>query len=182
MSPAARPPRLVVITGSSGVGKSSLARALQEDLLPDQWLHFSFDTLFYCLPNSIVLRVDQHNDRSLVDSRGIAASSHACVRTLLDRGHGVIFDAVIMSENGAKGLLQAFEGLEPMYVALTCSWVQIRNRTLARGDRTLEEAEFGFKNAGGHLRAHHTFDTTSATAEEIAARLAVHVRASAGGG
>jgi chloramphenicol 3-O phosphotransferase len=176
------PPSLVVITGSSGVGKSSLARALQEQLLPDQWFHFSFDTLFYCLPNSIVLRVDQYNDRSLVDSRAIAASSHACVRTLLERGHKVIFDAVIMSENGAKGVLQAFEEYEPMYVALTCSWEQIRNRTLARGDRTLEEAEFGFKNAGGHLRAHHTFDTTSATAEEIAVRLAVHVRGSAKGG
>ena len=91
----------------------------------------------------------------------------------------MIFDTVIMSEKGAKSLLQAFQELEPMYVALTCSWEQLRNRTLARGDRTLEEAEFGFKNAGGHLRVHHTFDSTSATAEEIAARLAVHMRASA---
>jgi len=176
------PPRLVVITGSSGVGKSTLARALQEQLLPDQWLHFSFDTLFYCLPSSIVLRVDQHNDRSLVDSRAIAASSHACVRTLIEREHKVIFDTVIMSENGANGVRQAFEEYDPMYVALTCSWEQIRNRTLARGDRTIEEAEFGFKNAGRHLRANHTFDTTGATPEEIAARLAVHVRASAIGG
>jgi chloramphenicol 3-O phosphotransferase len=178
MRPAATPPRLVVITGSSGVGKSSLARALQEELLPDQWLHFSFDTLFYCLPSSIVLRVDQHNDRSLVDSRAIAASSHACVRTLLERGHNVIFDTVIMSEKGARSLLQAFNELDPMVVALTCSWEQIRNRTLARGDRTLEEAELGFRSAGGHLQVHHTFDSTSVTAEEIAARLAVHLRAS----
>jgi chloramphenicol 3-O-phosphotransferase len=90
----------------------------------------------------------------------------------------VIFDTVIVSEKGATSLLQAFQELDPMYVALTCSWEQIRRRTLARGDRTLEEAEFGFKNAGGHLRAHHTFDSTSATAEEISARLAVHVQPS----
>lgn len=175
-------PRLVVITGSSGVGKSSLARALQEELLPDQWLHFSFDSLFYCLPRSIVLRVDQHNDRSLVDSRSIAASSHACVRTLLERGHRIIFDTVIVSEKGATGLVQAFEDFQPMYVALTCSWEAIRDRTLARGDRTLEEAEFGYRNAAGQLRSHHTFDSTRAPPEEIAARLAAYVRASAGGG
>lgn len=99
------PLRLVVITGSSGVGKSSLARALQEELLPDQWLHFSVDSLFYCLPSSIVLRVDQYNDWSLVDSRAIIDSSHACVRTLLEQGHRVIFDTVITSEKAATGLL-----------------------------------------------------------------------------
>jgi len=97
---------------------------------------------------------------------------------LLERGHNVIFDTVIMSEKGARSLLQAFNELDPMVVALTCSWEQIRNRTLARGDRTLEEAELGFRSAGGHLQVHHTFDSTSVTAEEIAARLAVRLRAS----
>lgn len=168
--------RLIVITGSSGVGKSSLAQALQEELLPDQWLHFSVDSLFYCLPRSIVLRVDQHNDRSLVDSKSIVTGAHACVRTLLDQGHKVIFDTVIMSQKGAKGLLAAFDGFEPLLVALTCSWEEIKRRTLARGDRTLEEVEHGYKNAGGHLSCHRTFDSTSASAQQIAVQLAMHIR------
>ena len=167
---------LVIITGGSGVGKSSLAQALQEVLLPDQWLHFSVDSLFYCLPRSIVLRVDQHNDRSLVDSKVIVRSAHACVRTLLNQGHKVIFDTVIMSETGAKGLLAAFADFEPILVALTCSWDEIRKRTLARGDRTLAEAEHGYKNAGGHLRTHHTFDSTGVSPQQIAEQLAMHVR------
>lgn len=168
--------RLVVITGSSGVGKSSLARALQEELLPEQWLHFSVDTLFYCLPRSIVSRVDQHNDRTLLDSKAIVRSAHACVKTLLDQGHPVIFDTVIMSETGARGLLAAFEGMEPLYVELTCAWEVIKARTLARGDRTLEEAEHGYRSARGHLDAHHVFDSTRASAEQIAGQLAKHVR------
>ena len=168
--------KLIVITGSSGVGKSSLAQALQEELLPVQWLHFSVDSLFYCLPRSIVLRVDKHNDRSLVDSRAIVTSARACVRTLLEQGHKVIFDTVIMSEKGAKSLLVAFDAFEPLLVALTCSWDEIMRRTLARGDRTLEEAEHGYKNAVGHLCTHHTFDSTSASAAHIAEQLAMHVR------
>ena len=160
---------LIVITGSSGVGKSTLAHALQEELLPDHWLHFSVDSLFYCLPRSVVLRVDQQNDWSLVDSRAIVGAAYACARTLLNHGHRVIFDAVILAESGAKEMLRAFDGLGPLLVELTCSWDEIARRTLARGDRTLAEAEHGYRNAGGHLKADHAFDTSNASAEQIAA-------------
>ena len=170
---------LIVITGSSGVGKSTLARALQEELLPVQWLHFSVDSVFYCLPPSIVARVDQHNERSLVDSKAIVRSAHACVRTLLGQGHKVIFDTVLMSEAGGKNLMAAFAEFEPILVALTCSWDEIKKRTVARGDRTLAEAEYGFNNSSGHLGVHHTFDTTAKSPQQVAESLAVHVRGGA---
>ena len=168
--------KLIVITGSSGVGKSTLAQALQEELLPDHWLHISVDTIFYCLPRSVVLRVDHENDHSLVDSKAIVTSAYACARTLLDRAHKVIFDAVILSEKGAQGMLRAFDGFDPLLVELTCSWDEIEKRTLARGDRTLAEAEHGYKNARGRLGAHHTFDSTSMSAQQIAAQLATIMR------
>ena len=168
--------KLIVITGSSGVGKSTLARALQEELLPDQWLHFSVDTIFYCLPRSVVLRVDHENDRSLVDAKAIVTGAYACARTLLDLAHKVIFDAVILTEKGAQEMLRAFDGFDPLLVELTCSWEEIEKRTLARGDRTLAEAEHGYRNAGGRLDAHYTFDSTSASAEQIAAQIATIVR------
>lgn len=167
---------LIVITGSSGVGKSTLARALQEELLPDHWLHFSVDSLFYCLPRSVVLRVDQQNERSLVDSRAIINAAYACTKTLLDVGHRVIFDAVILADNGAKRMLHAFDGLDPLLVELTCSWNEIERRTLARGDRTLAEAEHGYRNAGGHLSADYVFDSSNVSAEHIAAKLAARMR------
>ena len=46
--------RLIVIEGGSGTGKSSLAGSLQERFQPQQWLHFSVDTLLYCLPGSVL--------------------------------------------------------------------------------------------------------------------------------
>jgi chloramphenicol 3-O phosphotransferase len=170
------PRKLIVITGSSGVGKSTLARALQEELLPDHWLHFSVDTIFYCLPRSVVRRVDHENDRSMVDAKAICTGAYACAGTLLDLAHKVIFDAVILSEKGAQEMLRAFDGFDPLLVELTCSWEEIEKRTLARGDRTLAEAEHGYRNAGGRLGAHHTFDSTSASAEQIAAQLATIMR------
>lgn len=167
---------LIVITGSSGVGKSALARALQEELLPDHWLHFSVDSIFYCLPRSIVLRVDKQNDRSAVDSRAIIEGAYACARTLLNLGHRIVFDAVILTKKGANELRSAFEEFDPLFVELTCSWQEIERRTLARGDRTLAEAKHGHSSAGGHLPIHHSFDSTADLPQQIARQLSVALR------
>ncbi len=164
-------PRLVVITGSSGVGKSSLAQALQEALLPAHWLHFSVDTLFYCLPRSVVARADQHNDWAAVDSRTLVASAHACVQTLLGRGHDVIFDAVVTSRTGEEALAMAFAGHPCLRVHLGCTWEEIERRTLARGDRTLAEARHGHQNVVRPSVHHHHFDTTGRQARDIAVEL-----------
>ncbi len=167
--------QLIVIFGSSGVGKTTLARALQEDLLPDPWLYFSVDTVFYCLARSAVLRVHELNDHSSVDSRAIVSAAYACAKTLLELGHKLVFDAVILSERGGREMLDAFAGFEPLLVELTCSWPEIHRRTLDRGDRTVEEAEHGYRNARGHLTPHLAFDTTNISPEIIAASLAVAV-------
>ena len=165
-------PRHVVITGSSGVGKSTLSQALQEALLPAQWLHFSADTLFYCLPRSVMARVDQHNDWAAVDSRTLVASAYACVQTLLGRGHDVVFDAVITSRTGEEALAAAFGDHRPLRVHLGCAWEEIERRTLARGDRTLAEARHGYENVVVPSGPHHHFDTTGRHAQEIAVELA----------
>lgn len=167
---------LIVVTGSSGVGKSTLARALQEQLLPEQWLHFSVDTLFYCLPASVTQRVDQHNDGSQMSGPSVVASALACVRTLLEKGHKVIYDAVVVSDKGASGLMGALLDHDPFIVELTCGWEEIERRTRARGDRTVEEAQMGFRHARGHLQPHHSFDTTAAAPDQIAKHLAALFR------
>lgn len=173
--------KLIVLVGSSGVGKSSLARALQEQLLPQLWFHFSVDTLFYCLPASVTRRADRDNDWSALSPGQVVGGALASARALLEAGNNVIYDAVVASEIGARRLLQAFEGHHPCVVELTCSWDEIARRTMQRGDRTLQEAERGFRHARGHLAAHHALDTTAATPEQLAVRLAGLLRASAKG-
>lgn len=167
---------LIVISGSSGVGKSTLARALQEELLPEVWLHFSIDSIFYCLPPSIVERADRHNDWSAVDAKSTTDAAYACVRTLLGLGQRIVFDCVILNEAGARRMLDAFEDLAPILVGLTCSWEEIERRTLARGDRTLAEAHHGFLNAGKHLDLDFSFDTTACAPAEISRELAAALR------
>ncbi len=164
--------RLVVIEGCSGSGKSSLARALQERLLPQQWLHFSVDTVLYCLPGPILERANLHNDWSAVDMGGITRAAYGCLDVLLEQGHSVLFECVVMTERRSRELLGALRTHQPLLVRLTCPWEEIRRRTLARGDRTLEEAEHGFRHSGLHLAADLEVDTAQRTPAELAEALA----------
>ncbi|HZI51458.1 MAG TPA: AAA family ATPase [Terriglobia bacterium] len=168
---------LIVISGGSGTGKSTLCRALQEALLPDVWLHFSVDSILYCLPQSILDRANLKNDWSSIDIKLICSGAYACVNVLLSAGHKVIFDCVVLTEKGADAMLSAFQEYRPILVGLSCSWEEIKRRTVARGDRTLEEAEYSFRNAGTHVPHHYTFETTSMPPEVIASQLVQRLRA-----
>src|SRR5262245_5480779 len=97
--------KLVVLFGGSGSGKSTLARALQEQLLPGSWLHFSMDTILYCLPPSVVEAANDQNDWSGIDMQATRRSGYACLRALLESGNRVIFDCVLMAERGARELV-----------------------------------------------------------------------------
>jgi chloramphenicol 3-O-phosphotransferase len=164
-------PNLVIICGGSGTGKSTLAQALQEELLPEIWLHFSVDAVLYCLPESLVQRANRKNDWSLIDVKSITRGAYACLRALLAEGHKILFDCVVSTEVGARNLLLALSDFRPVFVGLTCGWEETRRRTLGRGDRTLEEAEYGFRNANGHLDLDYAIDTTALPPQEIATRL-----------
>lgn len=163
---------LIVVSGGSGTGTSTLCKALQEALLPEAWLHFSVDTVPYCLPRSILDRANHENDWSSVDPKLASDTAYACACTLLRAGHRVLCDRVIHSEKRAQAMLGAFREFRPVLVGLTCSREEIERRTLARGDRTLAEAGSGFGKAGNQLVHDYEFETTGTPPEVLASRLA----------
>ena len=169
-------PRLLVITGGSGTGKSTLARTLQERWLPTQWLHFSADTILHGLPPTIVDSANLRNDWSLIDRPLLRRSTYACLNALLDAGHPVLFDCVVMTELAARDLVLAMQTREPYTVHLTCSWDELQRRTRARGDRTLEEVEHGFKAGAQFLRADCELDTTGRSPDEVADEVSAAIR------
>ena len=170
----------IFIIGGSGTGKTTLARALQERLLPEQWLHFSPDTLLYCLPKSLVDRADLANDWSAIDTGLVSTLAHGLVRNALHSGGRVVFDCVVMSERRAKQLLTSFDTSIPFLVGTTCAWDELVRRTSLRGDRTLAEVKRGFETSGEFLDLDCVLDTTTASPEKLVDDLLGHLERSGG--
>lgn len=79
-------PRLIVLTGGSGVGKSTLALHLQAALQPEVWLHFSVDTLLNCYPAAQLERANRHNDWAGIEVKTLLRSAYACLHVLVAQG------------------------------------------------------------------------------------------------
>jgi chloramphenicol 3-O phosphotransferase len=169
------PTNLIFIIGGSGTGKTTLARALQERLLPDQWFHFSPDTILYCLPKSIVDRADFLNDWSAIDTKLINELAYGCVRNTLRSGARVVFDCVVMTERRARQLLAAFAASDPFLVRTTCAWDELVRRTKVRRDRTLEEVRRGFETGGQFLEPDCVLDTTASPPSSLVDELLKHL-------
>ena len=174
------PTKLIFIVGGSGTGKTTLARALQERFLPDQWFHFSPDTLLYCLPKSTVDRADLANDWSAIDLKLVNELAHGCVRDALRSGAAVVFDCVVMSERRARQLLAAFAASDPFLVGTTCAWDELVRRTKLRGDRTLAEVRRGYETSGQFLEPDCLLDTTVSTPAILVDQLLEHLERRAG--
>jgi chloramphenicol 3-O phosphotransferase len=172
-------PVIIILDGPSGVGKSSIAHALQEALLPEVWLSFAMDTILYTLPPSLLERINQHNDWSSLDFPVIMAGALASLRALADAGNRVIFDTTLSTPESATELLDALRGLPVASVAIHCAWQEIERRSLQRGDRTVEEARRGFEASPKHLRYDISVDTTTLSPAAAATEIISSLRAPA---
>lgn len=152
-------PVAIVISGPSSAGKTSLAKALQESLLPEVWLAFSVDDIIYGLPESVLHRCNHEDNWDGVDGGALYNGATGCLRALLEVGNRVIFDAVVGNEKSAKSIESALSGFDVFTIELRCDLSTLEQRASHRGDRSIKETRRSFESSRTHTEPDCVFDS-----------------------
>ncbi|WP_229891297.1 chloramphenicol phosphotransferase CPT family protein [Streptomyces mashuensis] len=176
--------QVIVLNGGSSAGKTSLARCLQEEVLPGPWLVLGVDTLIETMPawmasadpeqqpgGGLVLGSDGEVTvgpafRALETAwyEGVAAMARAGARIVLD-------EVLLDGGDGQERLLKALGGLDVLWVGVRCDGEVAAAREAARGDRVPGMA---LRQAGAvHRGMRYDVEVDTTYAEPLACARAV---------
>ncbi|MCB0082817.1 MAG: AAA family ATPase [Caldilineaceae bacterium] len=174
---------IIILNGTSSAGKSSLAKALQAQLL-DPYLHLGIDTMVFALPKRYlnpplwheVFQYSWPAPDTLVIEPGpmghrLISGLHHTVAALARAGNNVIVDHVLLDPRWVQECAQLLGGLPALFVGVICPLVVVEQRERDRQDRTLGQARAQFDKVHAHGLYDVTVDTSQGSAEACAAQL-----------
>lgn len=184
------PGRIVILNGGSSAGKSSLGRALQ-DQLEEPSLLLGIDEFWFAIPPKQLdlTRADPSYYTSRTTFEGgreyfeivpgplldkVMAGRYAAVRAYLDLGFTVVADEVLWKREWLDDALRLLDGYEVYVVGVHVSDEEGARREQARGDR-----QAGW-NRGSARAAHRNcpvYDLEVDTTHETPAAAAARVKA-----
>jgi len=173
---------VIVLNGGSSSGKSTIARALQDVLLPEPWLTFGIDTLIGAMPTSLGRAgdgLDLRPDGSITVGHGfrlIEATWHRGLAAMAAAGARVVIDDVFLGgAESQERLRQALGALDVLWVAVRCSADELTRRERARGDRVIGQAAFQADVVHRGVAYDVEVDTTDTDPRRCAEAIAAHI-------
>ena len=191
-------PDIIVLNGTSSSGKTSLALALQDELL-DSWLVFGTDTLISALPLALVdihsaatitARPRDHDVRDggiSFDAEGVVtvgaeyrrleASWLTGLAAIASSGTRLILDEVFLDgESSQERFRQSLHGCRIAWIGVTCDHHVATQRELRRGDRVVGMVEQQSPLVHDGVVYDLVVDTTVHTPAEVALRIVNFLR------
>ncbi|MEU5387465.1 chloramphenicol phosphotransferase CPT [Kitasatospora cineracea] len=187
---------VIVLNGGSSSGKSSLARALQEQL-PRPWLAFSIDDLVDALPPALREATPEPGPGPGIGPgigfapdgtvsvgagfRALEAAWMAGIAATARAGAPVIVDDVFLSGPASQQRWrEALHGLDVLWVAVRCDPAEAAARERTRGDRTTGMAADQATRVHRGVHYDLAVDTTRTPPAACARTIASHLAATAG--
>lgn len=190
---------IIALNGPSSVGKTTLARLLQETL-PRPFLRLALDELIQMMPAHTNQWDPPFPEKSAADqfpsgfcfvreasaggetslrlhlglyAQRVAESLHPLAACLAHQGLDVILDTVMLDPAEMETLKQALgPGVLLVRVGLCASLTTLEQRELERGDRTPGSARWQAERVHSGQNYDLFFDTDQSTLEQIAANIA----------
>src|SRR5687768_7742720 len=122
------PGTILVLSGTSSAGKTSIARELQE-VLEGPWFGLGIDQFFGLIPERHWAKADER----------VVSGMFGCAATLARLGSNVIIDAVLYGPRLAE-CVAVLRELPVLFVGVRCPLEVAQRRELERGDRTPGQA------------------------------------------
>ena len=185
-------PEIILINGSSSAGKSTLSKALQDEL-NHPYLHWGFDDLIYMsarrywedagrpvpqrtsevsLQGVEMVEIRKPGLPSAVVAhfgpvlRVVVDSMAPVVATLVKSGNSVIFDHVFHDQKMYDDCVHCFAPYDVFTVGVDCSLDVLEERERARGDRVIGRARGLYDVVHSFCTYDVQVDTSNATVEE----------------
>lgn len=180
---------VIVLNGGSSSGKSSIAQRLQ-DLLDRPWITLAVDDLIAHLAQSMIGAAPAPPGRAPLLTFGaggavlvepgwepVEAAWYQGVAAMARAGLPVIIDEVLLAGGaGQRKLAARLDGLEVLWVGVTCDPAVAAARELCRGDRMAGMAASQAAAVHEGVRYDVVVDTTARPAEDCAREVLSRVR------
>jgi chloramphenicol 3-O phosphotransferase len=169
--------QVIVLNGTSSSGKTSIARCLQS-ILATNWLLIGIDDLTRAVPDKgmddgTLLHVSETGQVEVGPGwRSLETSWYMGIATIAASGTGVIVDEVFLDGGaGQERLRAALNGLEVLWVGVTCERDEARAREALRSDRVAGQADSQASVVHEGVEYDLIVDTSQTTSESCAARV-----------
>jgi chloramphenicol 3-O phosphotransferase len=166
--PSDRKGRVILLTGTSSAGKTSIGWALQ-GVLPDPWFLVPVDLISGMRTHPLVPAPDAiETEQVLLRTR---RGYHRVIAALASEGNDVIMDYPLSEPCRVDDLIVVLDGYDVMVVQVQCSLEELARREQCRGDRPIGLAA---SQASGYMIEDYDLavDTTDTNAETCAFMIA----------
>lgn len=166
--------KVVILNGTSSLGKTSVAQALQE-MTEELYLYVSLDNFYAMLPDWFRRsRSEQWPTLTLHMQRALFSTA----AVLAEQGHHVVVDTALLDPQDLQACTHALHGHYALFVGLCCSLEETERRERKRGDRTVGLARWQFPLVHAHSLYDLEVNTSSLTPQECAAKIQARLRRS----
>jgi chloramphenicol 3-O phosphotransferase len=129
---------IIVLSGPSCTGKTTIARDLQSRLLPRPYLHVGLDYFEAMQPRRDGRRVHVVYGRApecALRGPDLLPVVHGCAAAFAREGAGVVLEHIFFRRRWLKDAVQQFAGLPVLFVGLVCPADELTRREQARTTR-----------------------------------------------
>jgi chloramphenicol 3-O phosphotransferase len=152
--------KIILISGTSSSGKSTLAKGLQKSLT-DPFLHLQLDSYIEMLPRTADWEMFQRMVRGL--NRSVAV--------MTEEGNNLIVDYVLIDNAWLEQLLELLRERYVLFVGLYCPLEELERRESERDARRQGFARQQFENIHADKIYDLELDTSVLSAEECVERV-----------